>query len=74
MRLAAIAATGVLAALTLVPTASADPAQVSMHCTSFDYELPQGPPPRVGEFSVVNANGVEVVHHFVPGPCSIPKK
>jgi hypothetical protein len=74
MRVAAIAATGVLAALAFSAPASADPAEVTMHCTSFDFELPGGPPPRVGEFTVVNANGDLVVHHFVPGPCSIPKK
>jgi hypothetical protein len=74
MRLPALAAVGALAALAISAPASAAPTHVTLHCTSFDFTLPQGPPPRVGEITVVHADGTVQVDHFVPGPCSIPKK
>ena len=72
MRLAAVVAVTALAALGAAAPASADPAEVTVHCTSLDFVLPQGPPPRVGEMTVTLGNGRVVVHHFVPGPCSAP--
>jgi hypothetical protein len=74
MRLSALAVTGVLAVLAFTGTASAEPAEVTLHCTSFEYQLPPGPPPAVGEITVTLGNGTVVVDRFVPAPCSIPHR
>ena len=61
----------VIAALTLAIPASADPAQVTTECTSFG-SLPPGPPPAVGQITVVSATGRVITPPLVPGPCSAP--
>jgi hypothetical protein len=63
--------TAAIAALALAAPASAQPAEVSMDCTSFG-SLPPGPPPRVGEITVVSASGNVTMPPLVPGPCSAP--
>lgn len=63
--------TASIAALAVPLPAAADPAQVEMDCTSFG-NLPPGPPPRVGEITVVSASGNVNTPPLVPGPCSAP--
>lgn len=63
--------TALIAALVLAAPVSADPAEVTMDCTS-NGSLPPGPPPRVGEITVVSASGNVTTPPLVPGPCSAP--
>jgi hypothetical protein len=51
--------------------ASAEPADVTLDCTSFG-SLPPGPPPAVGQITVVSATGHVTTPPPVPGPCSAP--
>jgi hypothetical protein len=59
------------AAFALVPPASAIPGQVTHDCTSFG-SLPPGPPPKVGQTTVVTPSGKVQTPPLVPGPCSAP--
>lgn len=63
--------TALIAALALATPASAVPGQVTHDCTSFG-SLPPGPPPRVGQTTVVTPSGKVQTPPLVPGPCSAP--
>ena len=64
--------TALIAALALAAPGSADPpAQTTHECTSFG-SLPPGPPPAVGQITVVSATGHVTTPPLVPGPCSAP--
>jgi hypothetical protein len=63
--------TVLIAAVALAAPASADPAQVTHDCTSFG-SLPPGPPPKVGQTTVVTPSGKVQTPPLVPGPCSAP--
>lgn len=62
-----LAVTGVLAT---APSASAEPAQVVLSCTSLG-GLPGGPPERAG-VGTVSKDGDVVATFTVPGPCAAP--
>ena len=55
----------------LLAAAGASPAQATPQCTSFG-SLPSGPPPAVGQITVIRPNGTVVTPPPVPGPCSAP--
>ena len=57
--------------LALASPASAVPGQVTHDCTSFG-SLPPGPPPKVGQTTVVTPSGKVKTPPLVPGPCSAP--
>jgi hypothetical protein len=61
--------TALIAAFALVSPASAVPGQVTHDCTSFG-SLPPGPPPKVGQTTVVTPSGKVQTPPLVPGPCS----
>jgi hypothetical protein len=64
--------TGLIAALAVAAPATADlPAEVTHECTSFG-SLPAGPPPGVGQITVVTPTGHVTTPPPVPGPCSAP--
>lgn len=63
--------TALVAALVLAAPAPAGPARGTQECTSFG-SLPPGPPPRVGEITVVSASGNVTTPPLVPAPCSAP--
>jgi hypothetical protein len=58
------------AVLVTVPSASAEPAQVVLNCTSLG-GLPGGPPARAGQITV-SKDGEVRVERNVPGPCGAP--
>jgi hypothetical protein len=58
------------AALAVVPSAPAQPAEVVLMCTSHG-GLPEGPPPRAGE-GTVTKDGAVLATFNVPGPCAAP--
>jgi hypothetical protein len=63
--------TTAIVAFALVSPASAVPGQVTHDCTSFG-SLPPGPPPKVGQTTVVTPSGKVQTPPLIPGPCSAP--